>query len=204
MSKRILGWLVVGCVIAFLLESCAGGSPTVASTGYDSYTSPNLGTSYPNALPAATQLALGTLLLEGTDQAVTPEQARTLLPLWQALQGRRIQNQAEVEATFRAIEQAMRREQLQAIAAMRLTTKDLATWLEEHAPLLPPVTPGAGGPYPEWRATLRAGQGWSGAGPWPSGTPGARRTPGSGGRVMGSLFPLLNALVEMLSQRAGS
>jgi hypothetical protein len=32
------------------------------------------------------QLAVGTLKLEGTAQAVTTEQAKTLLPLWQQVQ----------------------------------------------------------------------------------------------------------------------
>ena len=39
------------------------------------------------ALDATTELALGTLKLEGTENAITPAQAGELLPLWQIIQG---------------------------------------------------------------------------------------------------------------------
>lgn len=204
MRKRIAQAIALGFPILLLVAGCAGQTAGSAASVSLNYTSPNLDTSYPDALPAATQLALGTLLLEGTDQAVSPEQARTLLPLWQALQGRRIQDPAEMQAVFRAIEQAMTPEQLRAIAGRRLTTEDLAQWMAEHRPALPQMTPGAGGPYPELRATLRVGQGWGNSGPWPQATPGARRTPGAAGRESGSFYLLLSSVVQLLSQRAGS
>lgn len=201
MWRRIALVLLLGLPVVFLVVGCAGQTPTSAASGY---TSPNLDTSYPDALPAATQLALGTLLLEGTEQAVTPEQARTLLPLWQALQGRRIQDEAEMQAVFRAIEQAMTPEQLRAIASRRLTTEDLARWMTEHRPAFPQVTPGTGWAYPELRATLRAGQEGGSGGAWWQATPGARRTPGAAPREAGSFYLLLNMVVQMLSQKAGS
>ncbi len=46
-----------------------------------------LDTSYTDAAPAALQLLLGTLELDGSDQAVTRGQAAALLPLWQAYGG---------------------------------------------------------------------------------------------------------------------
>jgi hypothetical protein len=76
--------LVVG-----VLAGCGGETTAVPADagGREAYTSTNLDTSYPNALDAGGQLALGTLRLEETGDAVTPEQAATLLPLWQAIQG---------------------------------------------------------------------------------------------------------------------
>jgi len=203
MRKRTTPFWLFALLALSLLSACGNQTRADTGSGYEGYVSANLDASYPDALPAATQLALGTLLLEGTDQAVTREQARALLPLWQALQGRRVQSSAESEALFRAIEQTMTYEQLQAIAAKRLTTQDLTAWLREHQPALPSVTPGGGGPYPELRATLRAGQGWSESAPWPQGTPSIRRTPGAGGRAMGSFYLLLDQVVKTLSERAG-
>ena len=47
---------------------------------------------------------LGMLKLEGTEQAVTPDQAKALLPLWQAFQGGALQASAERNAVMAQIE----------------------------------------------------------------------------------------------------
>jgi predicted pyridoxine 5'-phosphate oxidase superfamily flavin-nucleotide-binding protein len=143
----------------------------VDTGGSETYVSKALDASYPDALNASSQLALGTLQLEGTENAVRPEQAAALLPLWQALRGG-VTVQAEVNAVLKQIEGTMSQEQLAAIAAMRLTQEGLRTWMEEQglgrpggfqgAPGGTPVpgqTPGAGGWQdlsPEVRATRQA------------------------------------------------
>ena len=55
-------------------------------------------------LQGATGLALGVLKLEGTEHAVTPEQAAEMLPLWKVIQGGSLQGAAETEAVFKQIE----------------------------------------------------------------------------------------------------
>ena len=63
-------------------------APAVADTGGGNTDGDMaIDTSYSDALGVSDQLALGTLLLEGTGQAITPEQAAALLPLWQVIQG---------------------------------------------------------------------------------------------------------------------
>jgi hypothetical protein len=144
--------ILAGCGVQSII-------PTSAETGSDeTYTSAVLDTSYPDALDVSNQLALGTLQLEETEQAVTPEQAATLLPLWQALQGG-VTVQAEVDAVLKQIEGTMAAEQLEAIVAMQLTQEDLQAWMQEQGP-------GAGGGFrgmgggegesPELRATRQA------------------------------------------------
>jgi hypothetical protein len=96
------------------------------------YVSAVLDTSYEGALPASNQLALGTLQLEETENAVTPEQAKALLPLWQAIQSGALQSNAEVNAVLKQIEGQMTAEQLAAIAAMQLTTEDMGAWAQER------------------------------------------------------------------------
>lgn len=157
MKKWIIEALLVVTVVA--LAGCGGAEATPAaeeSVG-ETYTSEVLDTSYDGALSASNQLALGTLELEETDNAVTPEQAKSLLPLWQALQGG-VTAQAEVNAVLKQIEGTMASEQLQAIARLQLTGEDLQAWMEEHG-----VGPGPGGfPGPgegmsdEEREALRA------------------------------------------------
>jgi hypothetical protein len=83
---------------------------------------------YPDALPIRTQLMVGTLKLEGSDLAVTPEQAPELLVLWQASRALSRSGTGateEVTAVLNQIEAAMTPEQIAAIAAMQLTRADI-------------------------------------------------------------------------------
>jgi hypothetical protein len=116
------------------LAGCGQGqaTPTPAAQGAgETYSSTALDTSYDDALDASTQLVLGTLRLEETGNAVTPEQAQSLLPLWQSLQGG-VTAQVEVNAVLKQIEKTMTQDQLAAIAAMRLTQEDLRSWMQEQ------------------------------------------------------------------------
>jgi hypothetical protein len=111
----LLAILVTGCGTQVSAESTEGD--TVVYTGA-------LDTTYENALDATSQLALGTLNLEGTADAVTEAQAAALLPLWQVLQGNELQSDAERLAVTRQIEHKMTETQIAAIAAMQLTQAD--------------------------------------------------------------------------------
>ena len=92
--------IVIGIALMLALAGCAGTGAPAAPADYSSAALP---ASYENALPASTQLALGILRLEGAPQAVTPAQAKTLLPLWQAFQGSALQNQDEQNAVLKQI-----------------------------------------------------------------------------------------------------
>ena len=82
------------------------------------------------ALDTATGLALGTLNLEGTEQAVTEEQATVLLPLWQILARGELQGDAERDAVVRHVEAAMTEAQRSAIDEMGLTQADAQAWAQ--------------------------------------------------------------------------
>lgn len=217
-------------VLVVVLTGCGSGQAAPADEGGgETYASTVLDTSYPGALPVNSQLALGTFQLEGTENAVTPEQAKTLLPLWQALQGG-VTAQAEINAVLKQIESAMTQEQLQAIAAMQLTQEDLRAWMEEQGMQMP-GGPGEGSgqePSPEALATRQAGIG-PGEGERPpematrraqfenmseeeraamrataeasGGMPG--RPAGAGGAGGRQFSILLNPLIELLEARAG-
>lgn len=136
----------------------SAGEPSVVEVdneGPDAYTSDVLGIGYDGALPASMQLALGTLMLEDTEDAVTPVQAKGSLPLWQAIQAGSLQSQAETNAVLKQIESAMVDEQLAAIGAMQLTGQDLGSWMREQGMNL--------GPSPDAMATRQAGGGGPGA-----------------------------------------
>jgi hypothetical protein len=124
--------LVSLLLVAGALTACGGAQATEPEEAAAiDYRSDALDTSFAGALDVSNQLALGTLELEETEHAVTPEQAKTLLPLWQALQGG-VTAQDEIGAVLRGIEGAMTEGQLATIARMQLTQDDMQAWTEEH------------------------------------------------------------------------
>jgi hypothetical protein len=171
-------------------------------------------------------LALGTLKLEETEEALTPAQAAELLPLWQIIQGGSLQGAAETEAVLKQIEGKMTEAQLAEIEGMALTFQDMGAWMEAQGiemPGRPEGQQGGGGAFqnmseeernrlrqefqnmtPEQRATRMAELGFQrpeggapGAGP--GGGPaggGASRGRGPGVNV------LLDPLLELLTDRA--
>ena len=85
-----LGSALVGMLV-LTLAACSSGSaaadaPTAAASSSVSAASAQWGmlnTSYSDALAVPVQLAVGTMQLDGTENAVTAEQAGELLTLWQ-------------------------------------------------------------------------------------------------------------------------
>ncbi len=158
---------------------------------------------YADAASLRNQLAFGALKLEGTANAVTPEQAATLLPLWQAivaLSGSETTAEAELTAVQNQVVEAMTPEQLQAIAAMQITNAALNAFYTEHGVVFPTPVPGV---------TKTAGGGNSGisqadkeatrAAAEALGTPVG--TGGSTGQAAKTL--LFDTVIELLTARAG-
>jgi len=224
----------VFALAANLLAGCGGAEATPAAVEEEdagAYTSGVLDTSYADALNVRSQLMLGTMQLEGTGNAVTPEQAQALLPLWKALQGG-VTAQQEVAAVLKQIEGTMTSEQVDAIAAMQLTQEDLRTWMQEQGVNFG-AGPGEGEEVsPDARATR---QGQFGEGEMPpeiatrraemenmseeerealratmeagGGFPGGGGVPGGAGGAPGAgrggFGPMLMPLIELLTERAG-
>ena len=158
-------FLPLAFLFALLLASCSGTAAPASTTGTDLYVSTSLPVDYENALPVRNQLALGTLELSQTDLAISAEQAKTLLPLWQALRSTNQAGgtaQAEVNALLNQIEAAMTPEQLQSIAGMKLTFTNMQEWATANGITMGSGggTPGQGsGMSPEARATKQAAEG---------------------------------------------
>jgi hypothetical protein len=114
-----------------MLTACAGraGQPSQATASAplsDRWTI--LTTTQEGALPVPVQLALGTMQLDGTENAVTAEQARDLLTLWQgysSLLAGDSPAQEEFQGLQHQIEETLTVGQLQAIAKSTLTGDDL-------------------------------------------------------------------------------
>ncbi|HTX93248.1 MAG TPA: hypothetical protein VMC09_18680 [Anaerolineales bacterium] len=180
-------------------------------------------------LSSEVELLVGTFKLEGTDQAVTADQAKQLLPLWQTLQSLSTSNTAaseEIDAVVDQIKGTMTAAQMDKITAMKLTQQDMMS-LMGQAGLSPngassTTTPMQLGGLPNSGNSSQGGPGGAGgppAGGAPSGgfpsnggsDPGfgggpnsASGTPQafpSNGMANRVPAPLLNALIELLQKK---
>ncbi|MCI0643379.1 MAG: hypothetical protein L0346_00650 [Chloroflexi bacterium] len=131
---------LVACItllVILVLAACSGTTATQAGNSGESAVPASAGVlteAYDDALVIRNQLLLGTLRLEGTPEAITPEQAAQLVPLWQAMKSLTTSGTAadeEIVALQDQIIDILTPEQAQAIAAMRLTQADLQAYYVE-------------------------------------------------------------------------
>ncbi|MGH2593126.1 MAG: hypothetical protein ACRDGG_06405 [Anaerolineae bacterium] len=164
---KCINLIIVMMLVMVPLAACggAGVAATVEAPGNaGNSASTALDTSYEGALPVMNQLALGSMLLDDTGQALSAEQAAKLLPLWQALRGvLSSQNpaQAEIDALLKQIESGMTADQIAAIRDMQLTQSSIVEWAQSNGVSLDgafgPGSGQGGGFSPELRATIQAG-----------------------------------------------
>lgn len=109
---------------------------TLTACGAASNTTPqSVPVNQGGTLPFSTQLIIGTFKLDDTDQAVTTEQAKELLPLWQVYQDLLTSDtaaQEEIDALVEQIQETMTTEQMQAITNMNLTQQDVMSALQDQ------------------------------------------------------------------------
>jgi cytoskeletal protein RodZ len=121
----------------------ATAAPTEASGA-----TPTLDENYPDAIPVFMQLAIGTMLIEETPNAVTAEQAQELLPLWQMFRAVRAGSTPpsleEIDAALNPILAAMTPEQIAAIKEMQLTQEDSQTFSQANGIVGQGSGPGSG------------------------------------------------------------
>ena len=191
--KSTLWIALIGIFAVGLLAGCGNAGEAEAPAVVAEAAESTLDLSYEGALALRNQLALGTLLLEETDQPVAAEQVDELLLLWQALRGTMDSGasaQAEIDALLAQIESNLSGEQLAAIGAMKLTQERLQAWAQAQGlstgeglgPGGGSGQPGSGQSLsPEERATRQAERG------------------GSGGS--GTSRALIDAVIDMLETR---
>jgi hypothetical protein len=124
---------VIGILVVLIIALVACGGGQASTTAGASDTGQTGATDFSNPeLPLSAKLPAGTLMLEGTSNAVTPAQAQELLPLWQmlrALQESGTASEVEVQAVYDQIQAAMTPEQLAAIEGM--SPEDMRALFEE-------------------------------------------------------------------------
>jgi hypothetical protein len=198
MKKTVL----LGILLALMVALAACGGSDSSDEASSSPAGVTLNTDYADALPVSSQLAIGTLLLEDTENAVTVEQAGELLPSWQmlqALQSSGTAAQAELDAVLNQIQKAMTNEQLAAIKEMQLTPANLMELVQERG-FGRGFAGGAGGP----------GEGGfrppAGVAPGGAGGPGGGFGPGGAFGAGGNLSPEEQeaAIAERMNAQMGA
>lgn len=119
MKTKFFSLCIMLSIVSIFLAACNGVTATSVSNRETS--------------SLATKLAMGTLKLEGTDQAVTAAQATELLTLWQAYQtlsASDTTSQVELDAVVKQIQGVMTSEQTQAIEKIQLTSQSVSEVLQ--------------------------------------------------------------------------
>jgi hypothetical protein len=123
MKNKTLFFLPTLVVIVFT-AACSGTQQSSTNQ-----TSQNSSTTVTNgSMSVEEQLAVGTLKLEGTDLAVTADEAKTLLPLWRAVKSLSSSDTTaaeELTALYQQIRDSMTSAQVQEINSMQLTQDDI-------------------------------------------------------------------------------
>ena len=169
--ERILVTLLI--ILVLTLTAC-GASNATAQAGIATQSD-----STAAALPTETELLLGTFKLEGTEQAVTADQATELLPLWQVYADLLTSDnaaQAEIDALIQQIQDTMTDAQLNAIRDMNLSQQDAFAIMQSQG-----ITMGAGTSGTSSSPSSSSGGGMPAEGPPAGGDPGS----GSAGPMPG-------------------
>lgn len=141
MKKSIFRITLFALLIASLVYACA---PEVEATP-TSLASVYLSSEYADAANVRSQLAYGTIKLTDTSNAITAEQAQSLIPLWQAvisLSGDDTTASEELTAVQDQITAILNETQLQAIAEMQITNAELNDFYAQYGVSLPTPVPG--------------------------------------------------------------
>jgi peptidoglycan hydrolase CwlO-like protein len=112
--------LVSLTILAILLSACSAQTPQAAPA--------------PTELSTESKLIVGTFKLDGTDQAITKEQAKQLVILWQVYQEINQSDtaaQEEVDGLLQQIEGTMTDAQMQAINGLNLSQSDVMSLMQE-------------------------------------------------------------------------
>ena len=217
--------LLMLLIFTLLMTACGASAPNTTGPASGVSGDPTAG-----ELSPSLQVAIGTLKLDGTENAVTAEQAQELLPLWQTMQVLYESDtaaQQELDALVEQIQETMTAEQRQAITDMNLTREDMMSVLQEQGLALGGGP--AGGPNSNASGGNQNGGGGFGPGGFPGGAPPQGGFPGGGPgggggqgsgltpdqiataqasrqQTAGSLVPpmLINAVIDYLQGKVGA
>jgi hypothetical protein len=181
MKRKNRFLFVLFITLSMVIAACSGSSNPSSSTTSTNGTAEAQGKS---GLSKVNMLLVGTLKLEGTDQAVTADEAVKLLPLWQAyrsLGNSQTAAEAEVDALLNQIESSMTAEQVKAIEALHISNTDMMNLMQSMGGGMGPQ----GTPNPQDTPSFNTSSGGFPSGNPPSGSAGGPPSGSSGGPPSG-------------------
>jgi hypothetical protein len=133
-------------LVALAVSACAPAAPAApASSAPTSAAASAIDITFTDAASLRSQLAYGSIKLKDTPNVLTAEQAKTMIPLWQAiiaLSGDETTAAEELTAVQDQITQVLTPAQIQAVAAMKITNTELNTFYAQYGTVLPTPVPG--------------------------------------------------------------
>jgi len=124
MNKKIF-WTILA-LFTLTLNACASIARTTGTASKSSSSAVEL--------PTQTKLILGMLNLEETDNAVSPEQAKKLLPMFYVLQDLNdTAAQEEIDGLVNQIQETLTDDQVKAIDGMNLTRHDMFALIQGNS-----------------------------------------------------------------------
>lgn len=135
MKKKIA--LLLSTLMVFLLVACgskeASQTQAIQTQDVQSQVSDQFG--FQGEMPLESKLVFGSLMLEETDMAITPEQAEELLPLWKlytSLLDSDTTASAEIDAVMSSIQDVMTADQIKYIEEMQLDPGEMSQLMQDY------------------------------------------------------------------------
>ncbi len=136
--------LLVIILSAVAVSACSPAAPATPAAP-TSAAAAAIDITFADAASLRSQLAYGSIKLKDSPNAISPEQAKTLIPLWQALialSGDDTTASEELTAVQDQITQAMTSPQIEAIAKLKITNAELNIFYAQYGIVLPTLAPG--------------------------------------------------------------
>lgn len=132
-------YLIVALPMIFILAACSSlklpGAAQPAASASQTTQRGQGGFANFSTQPVENKLAIGTLKLEGTPNAVTQKEATDLLPLWKAVKSLATSNTTsadEVQALYKQIEDTMTPAQVTAIKNLSMQQADMQALMQQY------------------------------------------------------------------------
>ncbi len=142
---KYTSFFLVLSLLALTISACAPAAPAAIVAAPSSVAATAIDITFTDAASLRSQLAYGMLKLKDSPNTITPEQAKLLIPLWQAiitLSGDETTAAEELTAVQDQITQALTPAQIQEVAAMKITNAELNTYYAQFGVALPTPIPG--------------------------------------------------------------
>jgi hypothetical protein len=128
--------LFLSMSMVFLLVACGSNNTTQAQAtqAQDAQSQGSGQFAFQGEMPLESKLLFGSLMLEQTDMAITPEQAEELIPLWKlytSLLDSDTTAEAELDAVVNSIQDAMTADQMEYIDGMQLGPEDMRQLMDD-------------------------------------------------------------------------